>query len=105
MAKASSAIKKRSVNVVFNMFIDTCLVHMVPRVTWNKNHMIKTLSELFSIADEAFAMLMLENIAPNLQSDIIRSAQGRIVWGDRKNAKPKFTKGGRGSQGKMRGWR
>ena len=90
---------------VFNMFIDTCLVHMVPRVTWNKNHMNETLTELFSIADEAFAMLVLENIAPDLQSDILRSAQGRLVWGDRKNAKPKFTKGGRDSQGKMRGWR
>ena len=90
---------------VFNMFIDTCLVHMVPRVTWNKNHMNETLTKLFSIADEAFAMLVLENIAPDLQSDILRSAQGRLVWGDRKNAKPKFTKGGRDSQGKMRGWR
>ena len=40
-----------------------------------------------------------------LQSDILRSARGRLVWGDRKNAKPKFTKGGRDSQGKMRGWR
>ena len=85
---------------VFNMFIDTCLVHLVPRVTWNK-----TLSELFSIAGEAFAMLVLEYIAPDLQNDILRSAQGRIVWGDRKNAKPKFTKGDRDSQGKMRGWR
>ena len=90
---------------VFNMFIDTCLVHMVPRVTWNKNHMNKTLTELFSIVDEGFAMLVLGNIAPDLQSDILRSAQGRLIWGDRKNAKPKFTKGGRDSQGKMRGWR
>ena len=90
---------------VFNMFIDTCLVHMVPRVTWNKNHMNKTLTELFLIADEAFAMLVLENIAPDLQNDILRSAQGRIVWGDRKNAKPKFAKGDRDSQGKMRGRR
>ena len=89
---------------VFNMFIDTCLVHMVPRVTWKKN-LNETLTDLFSIADEAFAMLVLENIALDLQSDIIRSAQGRIVWGDRKKAKPKFTKGGRDSQGNMRGWR
>ena len=64
--------------------------------------MNKILTELFLITYEAIAMLVLENIAPDLQSDILRSAQGRIVWGDRKNAKPKFTKGGRDSQGKMR---
>ena len=43
---------------MFNMFIDTCLVHMVPRVNWNKNHMNTTLTDLFLIADEAFAMLL-----------------------------------------------
>ena len=59
------------------------------------------MTDLFSIADEAFAMLVLENIAPDLESDIIRSVQGGLVWGDRKNARPKYTKGGR----KMRGWR
>ena len=46
----------------FNMYVDTCLVHMIPRTIWNKYHMNKSLTDLFTIADEAFAMLILENI-------------------------------------------
>ena len=39
------------------------------------------------------------------QAKCLQSAWGHLVWGDKKNAKPKLTKGGRDSQGKMRGWR
>ena len=91
---------------VFYMFVDTCLVHMVPKLVWNRNHMNDSLSKIFTIADEAFAMLVLENIAPDLNKDILKSSgRERVTWVNRKDARPKYTKSGRDSAGKMRGWR
>jgi len=91
---------------MFYMFVDTCLVHMVPKLVWNRNHMNESLSKMFTIADEAFAMLVLENIAPDLDRDIVQSrGRDRVTWVNRKDAQPKYTKSGRDSAGKMRGWR
>ena len=94
----------------FNMYVDTCLVHMIPRTIWNKYHMNKSLTDLFTIADEAFAMLILENISPDLNNGFNEIDQDNYeglinVWSDRKDARPKYTKSGRDTQGKMRGWR
>ena len=52
-----------------------------------------TLSKIFTIADEAFAILVLENIATDLNKDIMKSSgRERVTWVNRKDARPKYTK-------------
>ena len=84
---------------IYYMFVNTCLVHMIPKNMWNRNHMNKPLSELTSVADEAMAMLVLENICCDLNRPI---KEVKLV--NRKTSQARYTKNGKDSQGKMRGW-
>lgn len=47
----------------FKYFVEICLVHMGAKNTWNEGRSIKTVSNLFTVADEALTILVLENNA------------------------------------------
>lgn len=87
---------------IFWMFVDTCVVHMIPRKEWKENHVNKKLSEYIKPSNEAFAMLVLENIAPDLVDNEGNWVEGEV---NRKMSTSRYTKGGRGKDGKMRGWK
>ena len=84
---------------LYYMFVNTCLVHMIPKMVWNKNHMNKPLGELTSVADEAMAMLVLENIACDLDKPV-----PEIKLVSRKTSRVRYTKSRKDAQGKMKGW-
>ena len=87
---------------IFWMFVDTCVVHMIPRKEWKENHVNKKLSEYIKPSNEAFAMLVLENIAPDLVDNEGNWVEGEV---NRKMSTSRYTKGERGKDGKMRGWK
>ncbi len=89
---------------IYWMFVDTCVVHTIPRKVWKDYHINKRLSDYVKTSNEAFAMLVLENIAPDLVD-----ANGNWVEEEvsRKLSTSRYTKGkgGRGKNGRMKGWR
>jgi hypothetical protein len=46
---------------LFCTFVEVCLVHMIPRSEWNDQRTCRKISDMFSEADEALTMLLLEN--------------------------------------------
>ena len=103
-------VKNNDLRDMYYMFIDTCVVNMITRASWKSNHDTEDMSKYISVSDEAFAMLILENIAGNLIPE--GTGQGDGVTGTRRmigcKHTTKYTKGGkddRDDEGKMRGWR
>ena len=45
----------------FEKFVNFCLVHFVTSMDWRCNACNKVISEIFSVTDEAFCILLLEN--------------------------------------------
>ena len=85
---------------MFCMFVDVCMVHMVPKKKWNDSHMNKHISTIVTVADEAFAMLVLENMSPDLCLEA--EERNRMT---RRTSKPKHTKSGKDKMGRIEGWR
>ena len=48
------------------LFLEICLFHFIPSSKWKKNGLNHKVSELFSISDEAMAMVLLENNASDM---------------------------------------
>ena len=48
---------------LFGTFVEVCLVHMIPRNMWKANRLRYAISEIFSVADEGLALVLLENNA------------------------------------------
>lgn len=71
----------------FDTFLDFFLIHMVKVVTWKTKAGVEKISEIFTISDEALALLLIEN---NLHDYREMCTSGQNV--DRKNSKPKYTK-------------
>ena len=85
---------------MYYMFVDTCVSNMMPKKYWKENHMTKKLSDFLTISNEAFAMLILENIAPVLASHF-RIRNGEVI----KTSTTRYTKRDKDESGKMKGWR
>ena len=100
-------VKNEEDRDIYYMFIDTCVVNMITKAAWKTNHDAKPMSKYISVSDEAFAMLILENIAQSLIDDEAGQAGGvtgaPLLIGSKRTTK--YTKGGRDADGKMRGWR
>ncbi len=102
-------VKNEEDRDMYYMFIDTCVVNMISKATWKSYHNCTNLSKYITVSDEAFAMLILENIAATLmESEGVNSGEGVIgipaVMKGRKRT-TRYTKGGRNEEGQMRGWR
>ena len=106
------AVKNEEDRDLYYMFIDTCVVNMISRKDWKNDHNCKNLSKYITVSDEAFAMLVLENIATTLleQEGMLgeQGVAGGVVPVMMKGM-PQTTKYTRGvkdaESGKMRGWR
>ena len=73
---------------LFETFVDYCLVHFVGSHVWRWQAYVKSVSDIFSVSDEAFAMLLIENNAKDFE--YIYDEQIEKV--KRKDSKPKYTK-------------
>ena len=89
----------------FLLFVDTVLVSMIGKTKWKKNFLNRKLSRYSTIADEAIALLIVENIAPDLQSLLNTEKSDTQIMISRKTSKAKFTKSRKDSmKGTQHGW-
>ena len=82
----------------FETFVNFCLVHCVTSMDWRYNACHNVISEIFSVTDEAFCILLLEN---NL-FDYRKAAELKRKI-SRKEAQPRYTHGGI-SMSNVKGW-
>lgn len=83
---------------VFQLCAEICFPCMVPNQTWKNNHQHVLLSKIVTIADEALALVVLEN---NFL-EWIEIAKGNEI--DKKSRKTKYTHGGVNHDGTKKGW-
>ena len=89
----------------FFLFVDTAMVCTMGKTKWKKNYLGKGISEFTTIADEAMAMVIVENIAPDLL-EFGKDSLGSIhLMVSRKTSKAKFTKSRSDTRrGTQHGW-
>ena len=86
---------------LFETFVNYCLVHFVGSLTWRWQAYIRNVSDIFSVSDEAFAMLLIENNAKDLE--YVYDKQVEKV--KRKDSRPKYTKvSSYNDEVKFQGW-
>ena len=89
----------------FFLFVDTVLVSMIGKTKWKKNFLNRKFSRYSTIADEAIALLIVENIAPDLMSILNTENSRSQLMISRKTSKAKFTKSRKDSmKGTQHGW-
>ena len=69
----NSALSKQN----FFLFVDTAMVCTMGKTKWKKNYLDKDVSDFTTIADEALAMVIVENIAPDLL-ELAKDTQGSV---------------------------
>ena len=69
----NSALSKQN----FFLFVDTAMVCTMGKTKWKKNYLGKDVSDFTTIADEALAMVIVENIAPDLL-ELAKDTQGSV---------------------------
>ena len=103
--KVTGMSKSESAERMYWMFVDTCVFNTIPRKDWKKEHMNKKLSDFIHPTNEAFAMLVLENIAP----DFINKETGELKSREemkQKSSSSRYTKGSfEKESGRKKGWR
>jgi len=87
----------------FDTFVNVCLFSLNSVSAWRTEAYQQTPSESFSVSDEAFAMLVLENNIDDFdrllddlnltEQEIARRGQGPVALRDRKASKCRYTKG------------
>ena len=82
----------------FETFVNFCLVHFVTSMDWRYNACNNVVSEIFSVTDEAFCILLLEN---NLLDYQKAAEEKRKI--SRKESQPRYTQGGI-SMSNIKGW-
>ena len=82
----------------FETFVNFCLVHFVTSMDWRYTACNNVISEIFSVTDEAFCILLLEN---NL-FDYRKAAEEKRKIA-RKESKPRYTQDGI-SMSNIKGW-
>ena len=83
---------------MFKICAELCFPWMVNKQTWKNNHQHVTLSNIITIADEALALVILEN---NFL-EWIELAKGNEI--DKKSRLTKYTHGGSNKDGTRKGW-
>ena len=84
---------------LFRTFLEFVLVHFVPCITWRYKCYNIQVSKIFTVSDEAMAMLLLENSVQDLKWVLRR--QEKIPSN---LSMPKYTKTMLGSTDRFRGW-
>jgi hypothetical protein len=90
---------------LFRTFVEVCLVHMIPRTEWNDGRTCRKISDMFSEADEALTMLLLENNSEDWEM-LGEAEEGNAGTIDNKDRKRKYThkKTNKKEGGGTKGW-
>ena len=92
-------IREAQKDDVFQLCAEICFPHMISKQAWRNNHQHVAVSTLITVADEALALLILENN----YIEWIEIAKGNEI--DRKGErKTKYTHGGVNKDGTKKGW-
>ena len=83
---------------MFRLCAELCFPWMVSKQTWKNNHQHVAISSLITIADEALALLILENN----YLEWMELAKGKEI--DKDTRLTKYTHGGINSDGTKKGW-
>ena len=83
---------------VFATFVNLCMVHFCSSMNWRYKAYNSHISEIFSVSDEAFAMLLLENNYEDYK--MVYNLSRKVT---RKESKPKYTKDSNLNE-KFKGW-
>ena len=59
--KEVEKVRRESRNEDFKLLAEIGIVPMIPKETWKRNHTSVEISTLVTVADEAFALLCMEN--------------------------------------------
>ena len=86
-------------NEEFKMFAELCFAPMISRQKWNRNHFIVDLSSMITVADEAFALLTMEN---NVNEWIDQATKDEDKH--EKGTSTKYTGKGMNKDGTKKGW-
>ena len=82
----------------FETFVNFCLVHLVTSMDWRYNACNNVISDIFTVTDEAFCILLLENNLVDYQK---AAEKKRKI--SRKESQPRYTQGGI-SMSNIKGW-
>ena len=80
-------MRKNENHELFQAFVEYCLIHSISSMNWRTKCYNTTVSKMFTVADEAMAILLLENNAKDLK--LIKDTRRKIP---RKQQNSKFTK-------------
>ena len=99
--EGENEIEQKEQEMLFESFCSNCLVHMRTKKYWNDNYLNDPMSKMYSAADEAMAMVAMENVAPELLE--LMTANDNSIEKPNSLCKYTGTKKWDGS-GKIRGW-
>ena len=85
-------------NEMFQLCAELCFPCMMSKQTWKNNHQHVPISSLITVADDALALLILENN----YLEWMELAKGREI--DKSTRLTKYTHGGTNSDGTKKGW-
>lgn len=91
-------IRAKGNDEMFKICAELCFPWMVSKQAWKNNHQHVSLSSIITIADEALALVILEN---NFL-EWIELAKGNEI--DKKSRLTKYTHGGSNRDGTRKGW-
>ena len=80
-------MRKNENHELFQAFVEYCLIHSISSMDWRTKCYNTTVSKMFTVADEAMAILLLENNAKDLR--LIKDKRRKLP---RKQQNSKFTK-------------
>ena len=92
-------IRAEGSNEEFKMLAEIGFVPMVARDEWKRNHTIVNLSKLVTIADEAFALVTMEN---NINEWMKEAVLGKDAV--KRGEHTRYTSQGRNKDGTKKGW-
>ena len=94
------ATKKDEYKQMYYTFLDYCMIHFEPHSNFDKRVVGTKLSEIYSISDEAFAMLLVENMVDDL---LLVHDQKKLL--EKKQYVSRYTKSDKNnSTVKQKGW-
>ena len=86
---------------LFETFVEHCLIHSMTSINWRHKCYNDPISKMISIADEAMAMLLMENNALDLKE--IKHTKQKLERSDQKSKHAKIDKEGDSGES-FQGW-
>ena len=86
------------------LFLDLVLYHFIPTNDWKKKGIKFKVRDIFTVSDEAMAMVLLENSALDMLEYLEQGNDLIRIVPTRKNSKTKYTKSDNRGHSNFQGW-